>query len=177
VSARDKDNVVGGGSLRESYEVRCTPGSKREKEDIMLNITLEEIMCEHPIRVRESYTVGNAAHLLFRYRINGVLVVKDDDENELVGIFTTTELLRLIDRALTADVDVVNEFKRLSKLPLSEVVRKDVVFLQKNTEVIEAIGIMLKRNIYTIPVFDNEKLVGVVGRHDIINIALSQYEE
>lgn len=36
-------------------------------------------MGEHPIKVVEDMRVGMVAHLLLRYRINGILVVKKED--------------------------------------------------------------------------------------------------
>jgi len=35
-------------------------------------MNLEDIMSEHPVTVKEDINVGQVAHLLFRYRINGV---------------------------------------------------------------------------------------------------------
>ena len=43
----------------------------------MLDVKIEDIMCEQPIKVKENISVGNVAHLLLRYRINGILVVKN----------------------------------------------------------------------------------------------------
>jgi len=34
---------------------------------------------------------------------------------------------------------------------------------------------MHKKNVHTIPVFDKDRLVGVVGRHDILNITFHYY--
>ena len=49
-------------------------------------------MCEHPIQVKENVSVGKVSHLLLRYRINGILIVEKNNENRLIGIFTTTDL-------------------------------------------------------------------------------------
>ncbi|MFA5088704.1 MAG: CBS domain-containing protein [Candidatus Omnitrophota bacterium] len=36
----------------------------------------------------------------------------------------------------------------------------------------KVIAIMHKENVHTIPVYDKTKLVGVIGRHDVLNAAL-----
>ena len=139
----------------------------------MLNVSLDDIMSEHPVKVKENCEVGKVAHLLFRYRINGILVMKDNDEEEMLGIFTTTDLLRLMDEALSVGTHKIEALERVAKRPVGEIAHRDVIFFQKNTKVTKVIAVMHKKNIHTIPVYDGDKLVGVVGRHDIINMALN----
>lgn len=139
----------------------------------MLNVSLEDIMSEHPVKVKEYCEVGQVAHLLFRYRINGILVMKDNDEDEMLGIFTTTDLLRLMDEALSVGTHKIEALERVSKRRVGEIAHRDVISFQKNTKVTKVVAVMHKKNIHTIPVYDGDKLVGVVGRHDIINMALN----
>lgn len=141
----------------------------------MLKLNLSDIMCEHPITVKESVSVGEVAHLLFRYRINGILVVEKDDKNKLIGIFTTTDLLRLIDEALAKGIHREEALKNISKKLVGDLASKCIVALQKDTKVSKAVATMHKKNVHTIPVFDKDKLVGVVGRHDILNITFHYY--
>jgi len=132
-------------------------------------------MCEHPIKVKEDANVSDVTHLLFRYRINGILVVNKKDENKLVGIFTTTDLLKLIDEALSKGAHRENALKEISKKSVGDLASKRIVLLQKDTKITKVIAIMHKKNVHTIPVFDKDKLVGVVGRHDILNITFHYY--
>ena len=141
----------------------------------MLKLSLSDIMCENPITVKEDMGVGDVTHLLFRYRINGILVVDKDDKGKLIGIFTTTDLLRLIDKALSKGIHREEALKEISKQPVGDFASKCIVSLQKDTKVIKAIATMHKKNVHTIPVFDKDRLVGVVGRHDILNITFHYY--
>ena len=137
----------------------------------MLKISLEDIMCEHPITVKEDVKVGEVAHLLLRYRINGILIVKKDDKNKLVGIFTTTDLLRLIDKAFSKGVRRADAFKKTSKQLVGNLASKRIVSFQKDVKLVKAIATIHKKNVHTIPVFDKDKLIGVVGKHDLLNAA------
>ncbi len=132
-------------------------------------------MCEHPITVKEDVGVGDVAHLLFRYRINGILVVAKDDKSKLMGIFTTTDLFRVIDEVLSKGGHRENALKEISKREVGDLASRCIVSLQKDTKVAKAMAIMHKKNVHTIPVFDKDKLVGVVGRHDILNITFHYY--
>lgn len=134
-------------------------------------MSLEDIMCTHPITVKEDVTVGDVTHLLFRYRINGILVVEKDDKSKLIGIFTTADLLKLIDEAFSKGGHRVDTLKETSEQPVGNFASKCIVSLQKDTKITKVITTMHNKNVHTIPIFDKDKLVGVVGRHDILNIA------
>ena len=142
----------------------------------MEKVSLEDVMFEHPIKVKETVTVGVVSHLLLRYKINGILVVKDDNENELVGIFTATDLLNVINKALTNKRQRIEELKRAAKLSVGEVATKKVVVLQKSTKITKAIALMHRKNLHMIPICDGNKLVGVVGRNDLLDLTLNFYK-
>lgn len=139
----------------------------------MLKLLVEDIMTTHPIKVKDHVPVRSVAHLLLRYRINGILVVRKDNEHAVVGVFTTTDLLRLINQALGKRRQKLRELQKLANLPVGKVASRRVFVLQKNDRVIKAIAVMHKKNIHTIPVYDRGVLVGVVGKHDVLNIALT----
>ena len=139
----------------------------------MINIECEDIMCTNPITVKESISVGNVTHLLLRYRINGILVVSDKDSHKLIGIYTTTDSLKLLDKALDSGTQKLEELKKISQLRVGDICSREVKTLQKNDKVTKAIALMHRENVHTIPVFDKDDLVGVLGRHDLLNIALS----
>ncbi len=138
----------------------------------MLEMTVENIMCDHPIKVKDNIRVGSVAHLLLRHQINGILVVREDDENQLVGILTTTDLLRLISEALSKRRQRINALKRVAELKVGQVATRKVISLSKNDTIMKALALMHRKNVHTIPVYSKKKLVGVIGKHDILNMAL-----
>ena len=142
----------------------------------MQKLTIGDIMWEHPIKVKDSISVGSVAHLLLRYRINGILVVRKNNENKLVGVFTVTDILRMIDKILPRGTKRIEELKRIAKIPVGKVATKRVFSLQKSAKFLKAVALMHKKHIHTIPIYDKNKLVGVIGRHDILNMALNYTE-
>lgn len=138
----------------------------------MLKTSVEDIMTEDIVTLGKDATVMDAAHILLRFQINGLLVVDKKDSRNLVGILTTTDLLRLLNAALTSHhAHRMHELERVGRLQLKEVVSSEVTGVQKGTKLAKVIGIMHRKNRHTLPVFDGKKLVGVVGRHDILNAA------
>ena len=139
----------------------------------MLNLPISDIMNDHPIKVKASVSIRDVAHLLLRYRINGILVVDPDNADALIGVFTTTDFLNLMDMAIVGGAQKMQALNTLADRPVSEFVNRQFLRLQQADNTAKAIGLMHKHNILTIPVFDGEKLVGVIGRHDVINIAFA----
>lgn len=139
----------------------------------MLKVTLEDIMSEDIVTISEHATLGQAAHLLLRFRINGILVVKKNDKKKIVGILTTTDLLKLLDYAFSGHAFSVSRLNVLSQLSVGSVSNKEVLKIQKDTDIKKVIKIMHKKNVHTIPVYDGDKLVGVIGKHDILNVAFA----
>ena len=139
----------------------------------MLKVKLEDIMSEDIVTIKEDATIGQAAHLMLRFRINGVLIVKKNNKKKVIGVITTTDLLRFLNIALSLKAKRLERLKRISQTPLSSVCGKYVLKVQKDSKAEKIVAIMHKRNMHTIPVYDKDKLVGVVGRHDILNVAFA----
>ena len=137
----------------------------------MLNINVEDIMSEVVIKVKEDLSVGKAAHMLLRHRINGILVVEKGDDNKLVGIFTTGDLLKLVDVILAEGSGRITALDKLSGMPIGKITTKDIITLKKGAKVSKALAIMTNKNVHTIPIYDGDKLIGIIGRHDILNAA------
>ncbi len=138
----------------------------------MLNLPVSDIMNDHPIKVKADVSIRNLAHLLLRYRINGILVVAPEDETQVLGIFTTHDFLNLMDIGLTGS-HRVQALNQIADQPVKTFVNSQFARLQQTDTAAKAIAVMHKQNALTIPVYDGDKLVGVVGRHDVINIAFA----
>lgn len=138
----------------------------------MIKALIADIMSDIPVKVKESTNIAGVAHVLLRHRINGVLVVKNDDEHALVGVLTTTDLLRLLDAALKKGTSHrLAALKKLNQMKAGDIVTKNVFSVQKSDSVLKVTSLMHRRNVHTIPVYDKDKLVGILGKHDILNIA------
>ena len=126
-------------------------------------------MSELVVSTKESASVGKVAHLLLRHGINGILIVKNDDEHQLVGIFTIQDLLNLVHNILAEGSHRISALDKLSEMSVGEVTSKDIISLPKDAKVAKALAILSSKNVHTIPVYDKDKLAGVVGRHEILN--------
>ena len=138
----------------------------------MPSLKVADIMTEHVLTVKENLTLKEVAHVLLRYRISGVPVVSR--KGCIVGIITITDLLRVLSTDLKPSVkDEIFLIKKLQNKKVKDVMTKNVFTLDKKVSIWKAFKVMCEKNIHTLPVVENSRLIGVVGVRDLLNICLN----
>jgi CBS domain-containing protein len=149
----------------------------------MLNAS--DIMTTEVMTVKKETPLKELAEILYKNRINGVPVV--DDEGSLIGIICESDLIRkdkklhiptvvaLFDAVfyLESSKNIEKEIKQISATTVSDLFTREVVTVDEKTAIDEIATIMTQKKIYTIPVMDGERLVGIVGKGDVIRTFIS----
>ncbi len=149
----------------------------------MLNAS--DIMTTEVMTVKKETPLKELAEILYKNRINGVPVV--DDEGLLIGIICESDLIRkdkklhiptvvaLFDAVfyLESSKNIEKEIKQINATTVEELFTRDVVTVDEKTPIDEIATIMTQKKIYTIPVMDGERLVGIVGKGDVIRTFIS----
>lgn len=129
-------------------------------------------------------TVEELAQVLIEHRISGVPVI--DAEDNLVGIVTENDLisqnkrlhiptvLRLFDAyiLLGSPGAMEKEFKKMAAATVGEICSREVITIAEDTSVEEIATIMAERKVHLLPVLSSGKLVGIVGKADLIRAML-----
>ncbi|OQX81780.1 MAG: hypothetical protein B6D56_01515 [Candidatus Omnitrophica bacterium 4484_70.1] len=135
---------------------------------------VKEIMTREVITVSPDDSLKNVGEILKEKRISGLPVVKDE---KIVGIITLTDMLKVLER--------IYKWKELEKrepgLALSEMfekekadakvkdfMSKEVLTLNEDDTIEEVMRLMFARGIHTLPVVKEDKLVGIVGKRDLV---------
>ncbi len=142
---------------------------------------IAEIMTSRPITVHPEATVKELADLLRAHHISGVPVV--DAERRVVGVVTDGDLvaedadlrfphyIQFLDSLIYLESTKKFE-ERLRKAVgarVADIMSTEVVSVHRHDEMRVAATLMSQRKINLIPVVDDEqKLVGVVTRHDVV---------
>ena len=101
-----------------------------------------------------SDTVAEAVGLMNRERIGSVMVIKN---GQYVGIFTERDVLnRVISAKLNAE-----------KTRVEKVMTSDFISVQENSTLRQTMHIMTIKRVRHLPVFDEEKLVGMISIGDV----------
>ena len=109
---------------------------------------VSDIMTRDVIGVREDTEIEEAARLLSRHHISGLPVF--NATGSLVGLVT--------------ELDLIAKDGKL----VGEVMSRGVVSVSPETSVEEVAHLLASRHIRRVPVTDNDKLVGIVSRSDLV---------
>lgn len=86
--------IVTLGDVRGAEPSGATSLSIWEVNYLISRLEMEEIMTPRPFTIEEDATLGEAAHMMLKYKVSGLPVV--DDEGSLVGIITESDIFRMV---------------------------------------------------------------------------------
>lgn len=142
--------------------------------------TAQDIMTREVITIGPEADITEAARLLLEKGVNGLPVV--DAEGRLVGILCQSDLVRmqknlpmpslftLLDGffPLSSTTLLEAEVKRIAASKVAEAMTAKVVTIAPGAAIDEIATLMVDRKFHTLPVTEGGRLVGVVGKKDII---------
>ncbi len=143
-------------------------------------LTAKQIMTRKIITVGLELEVSELATLFWENRIGGAPVV--DESGKLLGIVTESDL---IDQSKKVHIPTImtildsmiflenpakldKEIKKMTGTKVKDIYSSKVVTVNEDTPMSELATIMADRRLHTLPVVDGEKIVGVIGKADII---------
>lgn len=138
------------------------------------------IMTRDVITVQKETSVADLAKLLTDNRISGVPVLSAN--GELAAVVTENDL---IDQSKKLHIPTVitildsffylenpdkmeSDMKKMAGTKVSDICSGPATTISPDTPLDEIATIMAEKNIHTLPVLDGSKLVGVIGKKDII---------
>jgi acetoin utilization protein AcuB len=133
---------------------------------------IKHIMTHNPITVKPDTTVTDAQSIMRREKIHHLPVL--DKHNRLIGIVTEKDLLYASPSPATT-LSVFEMSALLSKLPVKEVMTKDVIAIQEDTLIEDAAHIMADNDIGGLPVLREDVLVGIVTESDIFRLFIDLF--
>lgn len=144
----------------------------------MLNAS--DIMTTEVLTVKKESSLKELANILYKHHINGVPVV--DDNGLLIGIICESDLIRkdkklhiptvvtLFDAViyLESPKNIEKEFQRVSATTVEDLYTRKPVTVDEKTPIDEIATIMTQKKIYTIPVMDGDRIIGIIGKADLL---------
>ena len=148
-------------------------------------LTAKDIMTTNIVTVSPETDVSQAARLLLEKHINGIPVV--DSSGGIVGVLCQSDLIAqqkkislpslftlldgFISFSSTKNLDM--EFKKIAAIKVSEAMTADPVTVSPDTTIEEIATLMVNRGFHTIPVIQDGKLVGIIGKEDVLKTIIS----
>lgn len=145
---------------------------------------VRDIMTTDLITVRTDMDITEAAKILIGNRINGMPVV--NDEGLLVGIICQSDLIAQQKRLpipnlftfldgviqLSSRKQIEKQVRKIAALKVSEAMTPTPVTVKPETGIETVAALMVDSNLHTLPVVDGGRLVGVVGKEDVLRTLL-----
>lgn len=143
-------------------------------------LTAKDIMTKNVITVLPELAVDKLAGVLWQNKVSGVPVV-DEDEN-LMGVVTESDLIDQTKKVHIPTVVTIldsmiflekpskidKEIKKMTGTTVKDICTLDPVTVEEGTTLDEIASIMADKHFHTLPVVKDGRVVGVVGKSDII---------
>ncbi len=145
-----------------------------------------EIMNKNVITVQEEATIEEVAGILTDNNVSGAPVV--NKEGKLVGIVTEEDLLhKKTNPRVPGFLNILGAFiyisgveryredlKKLAATKVFEIMTTEVVTVGGDTEIERVAGLMVDHDIKRLPVVENDALIGIISRADIVRTIARQ---
>lgn len=146
----------------------------------------KDIMTRKIITVSPDTEITNAAKILLEKRINGLPVV--DAFGRLVGILCQSDLVAqqksipipsvftLLESfiPLTSIKRIDKEVEKIAALTVKQAMTANPVTVSPETDIEDVAKLMVDNKYHTLPVMKGDKVVGVVGKEDVLRTLLSK---
>ncbi len=148
-------------------------------------LTARDIMTPHPLSVTVGAKVTEAARLMLEHHFNGLPVV--DPGGPLRGVLSQSDLVMQHKKLSLPSYFVIldaiiplgspkkfeEEIKRMSAVTVEDAMSDAPRTVTPDTPLEDIASLMVDDKFYTLPVVDNGKLVGVVGKEDVLRTLLA----
>ncbi|WP_461209524.1 CBS domain-containing protein [Desulfocurvus sp. DL9XJH121] len=140
----------------------------------------KDIMTADPLTLNVDDEVTAAAQIMLERRINGLPVL--DAAGRLAGILCQSDLVAqqkrlklpsvftLLDGVipLSSTKDLEREMEKITAITVAQAMTPNPVAVSPDTPVDEIASLMVDRKFHTLPVVQDARLVGVVGKEDVL---------
>ncbi|MFL5289137.1 MAG: CBS domain-containing protein [Rhodopila sp.] len=142
-----------------------------------------DVMTRNVISIAPEATVEEAAQMMLERRISGLFVV--DKAGDLIGVITEGDLLHRDElgterhhpwwlRLFISPAQQATEFTHAHGRHVRDVMTTDVVSVAQNETLETVVGLMEERRIKRVPVTQDDRVVGVVSRSDLLRALIGR---
>jgi CBS domain-containing protein len=142
--------------------------------------TASDIMTQDVVTVNKNQPIGDLSKIFIENHFNGVPVL--DNTGKVVGVVTQGDLIEqnknlhiptviaLFDAVLFLESEkkFEDDLKKLTGSKIEDIYHKNLITVSPDTDLNEIITLMAEKNIHTLPVLDGDKLIGIIGKRNII---------
>ncbi|KPK27993.1 MAG: hypothetical protein AMJ61_03850 [Desulfobacterales bacterium SG8_35_2] len=143
-------------------------------------LTAKDIMTTNVITVQKDTSVNELAEILWKNKISGAPVL--DEGGNVISVVTESDLIdqnkkvhiptmiSILDSVifLESSKKTEKEIQKMAGNTVKDICAMKLVSVSEDTGLDEIATIMSENKVHTLPVMKDDKLVGVIGKSDII---------
>ncbi|UCE02646.1 MAG: CBS domain-containing protein [Candidatus Latescibacterota bacterium] len=143
---------------------------------------VQHLMTQDVVTVREDTSLNEVARCMSEKGISGVPVL--DAEGQLVGIITELDMiarnarlevpvfLQILDASIPLELPshLRERLQHMLGTEARDVMTEKVHTVTQDTELEDLVDLMLKKRVNPVPVMQDERLVGIVSRSDLVRM-------
>ena len=126
-------------------------------------ISIKEVMNPEVFVVQENEQVGHARNLMLSHGISRVVVV--DGNGKPVGMVTEKDLTRKL-----KGNGPKWKSRPIEKISIRRIMSTDPITAKPNDEIHTAIELLIKNNVGSIPIVDDDGLAGIITKTDLMKV-------
>ncbi|WP_319781245.1 CBS domain-containing protein [Maridesulfovibrio sp.] len=145
-------------------------------------LTAKDIMTSGALTLEPESDVATAAKLLLEKHLNGLPVV--DRNGKLVGVLCQSDLVAqqktismpslftILDGfiSFSSNDELEREVNKIAATMVQHAMTPDPITIEPDTTIEKIADLMVEKKFYTLPVIEDGKLVGVVGKEDVLKV-------
>ena len=139
---------------------------KHLKEDIDKTEKIDKYMTKNPIIATAGERLKDVARTMLRNGFRRLPVISED---KLVGMITSTDFIRLLGSDWAFEHLKTGNVREITNVRIKDIMVKDVITIDENTSLYDAVEIMIKHNIGALPVVHDGKLIGILTEKDAVS--------
>lgn len=127
--------------------------------------TVEGYMSKKIVTAQSDMSIGAATRSMISNGFRRLPVLRDD---VLIGIITASDIMRYLGSGDMFDRLVTGNVREVLEVPVSTLVKRDIIFTKSDVDLGEAAGVMLEKNVGSLPVMEEGELKGIITERDFV---------
>lgn len=141
--------------VEEHQRVNLAVREREQRNDLFIE-TVETLLSRQPVIIESDAPIVEAAQKMTDEQVSSLLICGDNPD-DVLGIITDKDLRK---RVLAVE--------RSPNDPVREVMSSNLVYIEHNQRIFEAMLTMLRTNLHHLPVLKKQRLIGVVALSDVV---------
>jgi CBS domain-containing protein len=151
-------------------------------------LTAKDIMTKKVVTVKPDTSIKELSALFVKHGLSGAPVI--DEGGGLYGVVTENDLIsqnkrlhiptviNFLDAAiyLESSKKFEQELKRMAATKVADICAKKVITITEDTSVTDIATIMSEKQVHLLPVVKDGKVIGVIGKRDVVKAMARQAE-